>query len=285
MTQFQHKMKSDAAWRQLYDRLKTDGLLSPENDRKQVHSIRAAYYKWAAVAAVICIAAATVFIVTHKENSARSNLLTLQNEKSAATLVATLEDGSIIYLAGDAKLDYPPRFEKRTREVHLTGNALFEVSGNKERPFLIDTQEMLVEVLGTSFYIKDEDNASFELAVRKGLVKVTHKKSGRDTFVETGETVRLSSGELLVTATENDESFQRYTEKIQFKDELLGNILRVINKKSDKVVVATTPELSNRLLTVTFSNDSPERITQLICGALNLTYTEKNGVLFISDTD
>lgn len=283
MTQIQHNIKTDTAWNRLYDRLETDGLLSDTKKQKVARLFRLAYYKWAAAIALICISAATLIFTTKPDATDKDSLLTLQNKKGAVTLVTTLEDGSIVYLADDAKLDYPSHFEKNVREVFLSGNALFDISGNKERPFLIETKEIRVEVLGTSFYIKDEVNTAFELAVQRGKVKVTHKENGTEKIIEAGQTVRLLSDKLSVTPTDNEHLFNLYTQKIQFKDEPLGNILRVVNKKLDKITLQTTPELSERPLTVTFSNNSPEKVAQLICLALDLTYEKKNGILLISD--
>jgi ferric-dicitrate binding protein FerR (iron transport regulator) len=103
---------------------------------------------------LIVVSAVTLFVNSPQKNYGQPDLLSLQNKKGAITLVTTLEDGSIVYLSDDAKLDYPPRFEENIREVYLQGNALFDVNGNKERPFLVNTQNIQVEVLGTSFYIE-----------------------------------------------------------------------------------------------------------------------------------
>lgn len=283
MIQLQNNSKTDAAWNQLYDRLETDGLLSETKNRKVEKLFRLAYLKWAAAIALICISVTTLIFTTNQNKADKDNLLTLQNKKGAVTLVTTLEDGSIVYLADDAQLNYPSHFEENIREVFLSGNALFEISGNKERPFLIDTKEVRVEVLGTSFYIKDDTNTTFELAVKHGKVKVIHKEKGSEKIVEAGQTVRLLSDKLSVTPTENENLFNLYTQKIQFKDEPLGNILHVVNKKLNSTKLQTTPELSKRPLTVTFSNNSPEKVAQLICLALDLTYEEKNEVILISE--
>ena len=104
-----------------------------------------------------------------------------------------MEDGSIVYLADNSQLSYPEHFQREKREVSLLGNALFDVSGNKERPFLIETEQARIEVLGTSFNIKSSDKSAFELAVRRGLVKVTLKKNGEQTLVKAGQTVSLFS--------------------------------------------------------------------------------------------
>ncbi len=285
MTPLQYKNRTDAAWNRLYTRLEADGLLTETNQPKANTVSLFSNYKWVAAFACICISIATLIFTINQKNTDTSGLLTLENKKGAVTLVTTLEDGSIVYLADDAKLNYPLSFEKNVREVHLTGNALFDVSGNKERPFLIETKDIRVEVLGTSFYIKEEKNTAFELAVQRGTVKVTHKANGAEKIVEAGQTVRLLSNKLSVTATENDQLFAMYTQKIQFKDEPLGNILHVINKMQNKTVLQTTPELSVRPLTVTFSNNSPEKVAQLICLALDLSYEENDGALLIEDRD
>lgn len=283
MTPLHNNTKTDIAWQRLYGRLETDGLFSETKNRKAKTQFRLAYYKWVAAIALICISAATLIWTTKPHATDRDSLLTLQNKKGAVTLVTTLEDGSIVYLADEAKLNYPSHFEENKREVFLSGNALFDISGNKERPFLIDTKELQIEVLGTSFYIKDETDTAFELAVQRGTVKVTHKEKGMKKIVEAGQTVRLLADKLSVSPTADEQLFTLYTRKIQFKDEPLGNILHVVNKKLNKTVLETTPELSKRPLTVTFSNHSPEKVAQLICLALDLTYEEKNGRLLISD--
>lgn len=284
MIHFQNNTKTSAAWERLYNRLETDGLLSEETSRKQASRARFLYFRWAAaVVAIVCAFAATIYYISDKTEPSFQELLTVQNIKGAVTLVATLEDGSVIYLKDDTKLDYPFHFEEKTREVYLTGNALFDVTGNRERPFLVETKNMIVEVLGTSFYINDESEKDFELAVQRGTVKVTHKQTGAETLVEAGETVRLLSGNLSVEPTEDRTIFDQYTRKMQFKDELLENILRIVNKESEEIILQTTPDLNDRLLTVTFSGNSPEYIARLICLALDLSYKQENGVLLISD--
>ena len=73
--------------------------------------------------------------------------------------------------------------------MSLLGNALFDVSGNKERPFLIETEQARIEVLGTSFNIKSSDKSAFELAVRRGVVKGTLMMNGVQRLVKVGQSV------------------------------------------------------------------------------------------------
>ena len=75
--------------------------------------------------------------------------------------------------------------------------------------------------------------------------------------------------------------FDRYTKRIRFIDEKFGNILRVINLQNPDIQLETTPELWNRTLTVTFSNDTPEAMAELICLALDLKKTRQDNMILL----
>ena len=276
-----NKLKTDQAWEQLYTRLEQDGLLDKPISGTQI-PYRIGLMKWAAAIVILCVSVATA-IFLGQERTPETTLLTLHNNEASTTLVTTLEDGSIVYLADNSQLSYPEHFQREKREVSLLGNALFDVSGNKERPFLIETEQARIEVLGTSFNIKSSDKSAFELAVRRGLVKVTLKKNGEQTLVKAGQTVSLFSNRLQVAPTQDNEQFSDYTRRIQFKDERLGDILHVINLEYPMMPLKTTADLENRRLTVSFHNNSPATMAELICAALKLKCTQQNNIWMISE--
>ena len=67
--------------------------------------------------------------------------------------IEVLPDGTTVYLNTNSKIIFPKRFEKNKREITLKGEAFFEVTKDKNRPFIINVNEAQVEVLGTSFNI------------------------------------------------------------------------------------------------------------------------------------
>ena len=274
-------MKTDQAWVQLYTRLEQDGLLDKPTSGTQI-PYRIGLMKWVAAIIILCVSVATA-IFLGQERTPEAALLTLHNNEASTTLVTTLEDGSIVYLADNSQLSYPEHFQREKREVSLLGNALFDVSGNKERPFLIETEQARIEVLGTSFNIKSSDKSIFELAVRRGLVKVTLKKNGEQTLVKAGQTVSLFSNRLQVAPTQDNEQFSDYTRRIQFKDERLGDILHVINLEYPMMPLKATADLEDRRLTVSFYNNSPATMAELICAALKLKCTQQNNIWMISE--
>lgn len=273
--------KTDQAWTRLYNRLEKDGLITQAETPRP--SLRLTAFKWTAAAAVLLLCtylSINYFNQTEKETD--RNLLTRQNVETT-TLATTLEDGSIVYLAGNAAIHYPEHFQPDKREVSLQGNALFDVTGNRTRPFLIETEDTRIEVLGTAFNVKSDGSQPFELSVQRGMVKVTLKKNGQDVYVKAGETATLSSRKLQVSLTKNPEQFSEITQQIRFKDERLADILRIINLNTGDIRLQTIAALESRTLTVTFSNNSPESIAELICAALNLKYTRDKNVLTLHE--
>lgn len=64
------------------------------------------------------------------------------------------QDGSEAFLNADTRIRYPKKFGLRKRTVQLQGEAYFNVAHNKYRPFIVETTNSSVEVLGTSFNVK-----------------------------------------------------------------------------------------------------------------------------------
>ncbi|WP_455584641.1 FecR family protein [Bacteroides sp.] len=89
----------------------------------------------------------------------------------------TLPDGTIVHLNSESKLTYTPDFNGKLREVSLEGEAFFEVTPNKEKPFIVKTSVFNVEVLGTSFNVSVyNDENIVETALIEGKVKLTMNK-------------------------------------------------------------------------------------------------------------
>ena len=223
------------AWNKLHVRL-TDEQLLNQNDVKMAAIPLIAKMRLAAAIIVLCICCGAIVLLLFPDKKTEP-LSTLYNNETSNTLVSTLDDGSIVYLTTGAALSYPKRFDSGKRRVTLQGEALFDIRGDKGRPFLIETESTMVEVLGTAFSIKSNGRESFELSVQRGLVKTTLKATNVQELVEAGETIRLKSNHQLQKELSADQKqFVQYTEKMRFKDERLDHIIHVINKISDKPI-------------------------------------------------
>ena len=96
----------------------------------------------------------------------------------------TLSDGTKIYLNSMTTLKYPVQFGAQKREVELVGEAFFEVTKNAAKPFVVNTKELKVEVLGTSFNVNAyEDSKNVVTTLVEGKVKLAHSLNGEDAQV------------------------------------------------------------------------------------------------------
>ena len=268
----------DKAWDALYSRLENEQLLPVESGISSSRK-RKIPLQWMAAAAV-CIG--FIFSVFYFSTGKEHSLVRLQNEEEAGTLLATLDDGSTVYLAAHASISFPATFAANQRKVELNGNALFCVSKDEKRPFVIETAEgITIEVVGTIFAVQSSPGQPFELSVKQGKVNVHSKENPTAIAVEAGEIVRLNAGGLSKSGVENPMVFNRFADKLCFKDEKLNQIVQAINTIYGSPTVVVEKSLNNRTLTVTFENNPVETMTELICLALNLEQINKQDTLFI----
>lgn len=91
----------------------------------------------------------------------------------------SLSDGTIVYLNADSRLKYPVSFGEDCRLVELDGEGYFEVAHDAKRPFIVRTQELDVNVLGTGFNVlsyKEDGEVAVTLVHGKVAVKETQKQ-------------------------------------------------------------------------------------------------------------
>jgi transmembrane sensor len=128
-------------------------------------------WAWSAAAAVLVAIGVFVWRVQ------QPNLVEIT--ASTDTTVTTLPDGSVATLNKNTQLRYEKNFNGSTRNVYLDGEAFFEVSPNKEKPFIVHSTQANVEVLGTSFNVRAIKNRPAEVFVRTGQVKFTPVLDGK----------------------------------------------------------------------------------------------------------
>lgn len=110
----------------------------------------------------------------------------------------TLADGTRVCLNAGSTLSYPAVFAGDIRKVELDGEAYFEVSKSKEKPFVVHTQMCDVEVLGTKFNVDAySDKNTFSAALMEGKIKVDNNYSLADViYLSPSQQVNLRNGKL-----------------------------------------------------------------------------------------
>ena len=132
------------------------------------------------VAAVIGGALVAGGFLFHRSNSisgtAKPDMVLLHLKEAVNTGnvrdTVFLADSSMVVLEPGAKLYFEDSFKTAKREVILEGNAFFKVTKNPLSPFYVHSNNIVTQVLGTSFFVKTFGSEDVEVSVRTGKVAV-----------------------------------------------------------------------------------------------------------------
>ncbi len=103
----------------------------------------------------------------------KSEMRTFLSPKGSA-LTVKLVDGTQVQLNSGASLTYPTHFDEHTRTVFLDGEAYFDVTHDSRKPFIVQTKQTQVKVLGTQFNIaSDLSKTKILTTLIKGKVAVS----------------------------------------------------------------------------------------------------------------
>lgn len=103
-----------------------------------------------------------------------------------------LSDGTKVWLNSGSRLVYPVVFPHHKREVYLEGEAIFEVSHNRERPFMVLSEGQEIEVLGTVFNVSNYlDEGSINTVLKSGSVRISY---GERSLISGKDQLRLVPG-------------------------------------------------------------------------------------------
>jgi len=96
---------------------------------------------------------------------------TISTQKGGQYQLA-LPDGSLVWLNAASSITYPTAFGSTERKVKVQGEAYFEIRQLANQPFIVETDNQEVLVLGTSFNINAYKADASETTLISGRVKV-----------------------------------------------------------------------------------------------------------------
>ena len=92
---------------------------------------------------------------------------------ASTTTSLTLSDGTEVLLSANSRLEYEKVFTGEKREVTLVGEARFNVAKDAKRPFIVRTERIQTQVLGTVFDVKAYPQATPDVTLYEGRVEVS----------------------------------------------------------------------------------------------------------------
>ncbi len=145
--------------------------------------------------------------------------------------VLKLSDGTKVWLNAETELKYPPVFDDRQRKVFLKGEAYFEVTKKESSPFIIESGEHSVTVLGTSFGIRAyPEEKEILTTLEYGSVRVSTAE--QEVLLTPGEQARMNllTHQLQVKEVNTSLYTAWHSGKFIFIDQSLEDILNTLSR-------------------------------------------------------
>lgn len=146
-----------------------------------------------------------------------------------------LPDQSKVWLNAASSIKFPASFAGlKNRKVELTGEAYFEISKDKDHPFIVKTNQQEVQVLGTHFNINsypDKQNTSTTLL--EGSISITNEHKQQQ-LLKPGETALVNNKEdILVSPADIKSTMAWKNGDFRFNDERIDEIMLKISRWYD----------------------------------------------------
>ena len=104
--------------------------------------------------AAVLLAGGLTTVLLSKRLAQPVTVVTQLGERSQVVL----PDGTKVWLNSSSSVEYVAPFFSRQRRVKMEGEAYFEVEHDRRAPFVVSTNGLDIEVLGTRFNIRNDDN-------------------------------------------------------------------------------------------------------------------------------
>jgi ferric-dicitrate binding protein FerR (iron transport regulator) len=268
LTNSMNKVNVDSAWEKVKDRIQeADENESNVSKGRTINFLRVLKY-----AAMVVILLGIGFI-TNKiyQNTTNNELIEyLSNTEQGKELI--LPDGSTVVLNANSKISFDKVFASNERRVVLEGEAFFDVTKKPNKPFIIETNDAEVKVLGTSFNVNANfPNKQVEVFVKTGLVELSNAKDkDNKILIEPGNIGILDNKEITKHTNIDVNKIAWKTKEIVFKEERLDDVINTLNRVYNANIICYDQAVLNLKYTSTFKDQEIDSILNVICMTFNL---------------
>lgn len=297
---------------------KEKSVLSFTNPKSQQTKTRSIFYWLIRIAAVLIIIfslGTTCYYFFGKLIFDRNiNELTTITAPIGSKSKITLADGTKVWLNAGSTIKYNENFNSKDRNIELTGEGYFDVAKNKALPFIVNTYEIRIRALGTSFNVKAyPDEGSVETTLVTGSLVIEQVKNGKKMFLtpnqratyfkkegsvylsevesksiggEKEETLKKIKGKILrIKKVETDVFTAWKDNRLVFRNESFRSLAVKLERWFDVKINILNEEILDFHFNGTIENETIQDIMEIIKYTLPIQYNIKHNVITIYGKD
>ena len=224
-------------------------------------------FKWVyGVAAIFLVGmVAVIFLINQKENHVS------EIYASDKPVHQKLKDNSAVTLRINSKIVLDKDYGVSNRKLSLTGKADFSVIHDEKMPFIIESQGVFIEDLGTIFSVESEpDSDTVYVVVNEGIVRL-YDDHGSEIIIKAGEKAwYIRSQKKIITDIDSK------TVKFDFKDTRLAEAVILLEETYDIDVRLVPESIGDCKFTTQFFDEEVATIITIITETLGFKYQYQN---------
>lgn len=187
-----------------------------------------------------------------------------------------LPDRTLVWLNAGSKMSYAQNFGINERALNLTGEAYFEVTKNKDVPFIVHTNELDVKVLGTKFNFRNyQDDLEAKVCLLEGKVALSTQKKETTLQPDQQALFDKKTGKLLISSTKAAYSAEWTNDRLYFDEALLPDIVKELERSYNIKITIADAELNSVRFYGNFRRreQSIQEIMDVLSSTDKMTYT------------
>ena len=283
---------------QINDRIDLPASASTVHQIVNSRSKKIRLFSYAAVITVSLLAFSALFFINRQSTDALIKSVSVQKPSAAESDVQehiipkgersqiTLEDGTKVWINADSRLEYSSDFlSGDTRDVFLQGEAYFDVTPDKSRPFIVHVQDVNIMVLGTAFNVKGyRGEHKVEATLVHGKISLSGASADNVTLAAGQRAVFLTEKKRL--KVENNVETDTYTSwrngVLVFDDQPLYEILPILERTFNVNIHTDQASSLDCRFTAKINNMSIAEVLELFGTSDTIGYTVYANEVYIT---
>lgn len=182
-----------------------------------------------------------------------------------------LSDGTTVWLNADSEITFPNKFDGNSRLVKVKGELFFDVTENRAKPFIVETQKGNIQVLGTSFNVRCYSDEIPATTLVRG--KIEYTLGTQSVILKPGQQCVVKNNDLKVSNVDTYEYISWVNEVIVFRNKRLEQIMNSLSRLYDVQITYDDERLKELPFTGAFKQyENLEDVIQMIedCGLIRI---------------
>lgn len=191
-----------------------------------------------------------------------------------------LQDGSVVVLNSNSSITYPEEFGD-TRNIKLSGEAYFKVFRDVKRPFIVQTHDVKVRVLGTSFDVNSYKHRSTKVSVLTGRVEVSSASGNKVVIVKNQQADLKHNADFHISTDDSSEGIAWASNTIILKKTTLSETAKIIENWYNVDITFEDQEIKKFTISGKFKDEKLENVLESIAflKQLKIIYLTQNHIV------